>query len=74
MKFSGKSQINCVIGSGFFLFIISNSDGRVTMCRLTLHQIVALGSIFRVLIDRNIVETNYFYQKKEAYCRYLYFT
>ena len=50
------------------LLIISNRDGRVTVCRLTVLQIAPLESIFRVLIDRNIVETKYFYQKKEIYC------
>ena len=47
-----------------FLLIISNSDERVIVCRLTLLQIAALESIFRVLIDWNIVESKYFYQKK----------
>ena len=47
-----------------FLLIISYSDGRVTVCRLTLLQITPLESIFHLLIDRNIAETKYFYRKK----------
>ena len=40
-----------------FLLIISNSDGRLTVCRLTLLQIDQLESIFRVLITRNHSKT-----------------